>query len=150
MSTKLTYHQIKETLNAHHIKATQQRIVIYDALISSTSHPTTETIFEEIKEQNPSISLGTVYKTLETFAEKNLVKKVMTDDGYMRYDGMLTPHHHIYCKDTQEIVDYDDSELLSLIKNYLQKKNIKNLSIEDICVQINGTKIDKDKPIHIK
>lgn len=124
--------------------------MIYAALISSKEHPTTESVFEKIKESNPSISLATVYKTLETFVEKGLIKKVMTDDGYMRYDGMTEPHHHIYCTDTHEIVDYDDDELLVLIKSYLAKKEIKNLSIESICVQVNGKKIDKNKSISIK
>lgn len=144
------FHIIREKLNEYNVKATQQRIVIYASLISSKEHPTTDSIFEKIKENNPSISLATVYKTLETFVEKGLVKKVMTDDGYMRYDGMTEPHHHIYCTDTHEIVDYDDDELLVLIKSYLAKKDIKNLSIENICVQINGKKIDQNKPISIK
>ena len=69
-----------------------------------------------------NISLGTVYKTLETFVENQLAKKVMTDDGYMRYDGMTATHHHIYCTNTQEIMDYEDAELLTLIKNYFAQK----------------------------
>ena len=146
----INFHIIREKLNEHDVKATQQRIVIYAALIYSKEHPTTESVFEKIKESNPSISLATVYKTLETFVEKGLIKKVMTDDGYMRYDGMTEPHHHIYCTDTHEIVDYDDDELLVLIKSYLAKKEIKNLSIESICVQVNGKKIDKNKSISIK
>ncbi|MCP4521133.1 MAG: transcriptional repressor [Cytophagales bacterium] len=149
-ANNLSYQEIKDSLNAYGIKATQQRIVIYKALVASRQHPSTEIVYEGIKEENPSISLGTVYKTLETFVSKGIAKKVMTDDGYMRYDGMLDSHHHIYCTDTQEILDYDDDELLLLIKDYLEKKNIENLSIQDICVQISGTKIEKGKPINIK
>ncbi len=138
-------HRIKES----GLKVTQQRLVIYTALLGTKSHPTTESIYEDVKQNNPSISLGTVYKTLETFVEFGLAKKVMTEDGIMRYDGYVHSHHHIYCTNTKEIIDYEDENLMLLIKNYLEEKKINNLKIDQISVQINGQKLSLSENVVI-
>ena len=63
----MTTSQIKEKITACGLKGTHQRIAIYDALLSLENHPTAEKIYNSIKKKYPTISLGTVYKTLETF-----------------------------------------------------------------------------------
>ena len=79
MSQK-SLHAIKETLDEHGLKSTHQRMVIYQTLKDSSAHPTAENIFEKLRRSHPSISLGTVYKTLETFVEKGLIKRVKTSE----------------------------------------------------------------------
>ena len=140
---------IKDKIKASGLKVTQQRLVIYETLLSMKTHPTSEMLFEQVRTQNPTISLATIYKTLETFVDYNLAKKVMTEDGIMRYDGSTHPHHHIYCTNTSEILDYEDEDLMAVIKDYLEKKNINNLKIDQICVHINGEKISKNDQITI-
>ncbi|MDB5273079.1 MAG: Fur family transcriptional regulator [Chitinophagaceae bacterium] len=131
------------------LKATTQRIVIYDALMSDCSHPTAETIHELIKISHPTISLATVYKTLETFVEYQLAQKVSTVEGTYRYDGKTEEHHHIVIDETNEIIDFDDEQIKALMKAHLAQKNIENLEITDISIQIRGRKIDANKTITI-
>ena len=131
------------------LKITHQRIVVYQALLSAKNHPTAEQIYDAIKSQNPSISLATVYKTLETLAENLLIHKVSTPQGTMRYDARIDNHNHIYISNTNEILDYEDEELSKILLNYLKKKNFDNLSITDFKVQIKGEKINPDKGISI-
>ena len=131
------------------LKITHQRIVVYQALLSAKNHPTAEQIYDSIKSQNPSISLATVYKTLETLAENLLIHKVSTPQGTMRYDARIDNHNHIYISNTNEILDYEDEELSKILLNYLKKKNFDNLSITDFKVQIKGEKINPDKGISI-
>jgi len=59
--------EIIAALASKKLKITHQRIVVYQALILSKNHPTAEQIYDFIKSKNPSITLATVYKTLETF-----------------------------------------------------------------------------------
>jgi Fur family transcriptional regulator, peroxide stress response regulator len=75
---RYSYKALKAKLLEFNLKATQQRIVIYEALLRIKNHPAAETIYEEIKLNNPSISLGTVYKTLDTFVSVGLAVKVMS------------------------------------------------------------------------
>lgn len=145
-----TYEHIINKLSEAGLKATQQRIVIYKALYNSKEHPTAEIIYEEVRAENPSISLGTVYKTLESFLDAGIVHKVYTGEGNMRYDANLFNHNHFYSINTNEIIDFEDKELQELIIKHFQKKNIKNFNIKDIRLQVTGEKQEADKDIFIE
>ena len=144
-----SFEQIKKRITEGGLKATQQRIVIYNSLLSTTGHPTAEKIFEAIRPLNPSISLATIYKTLDALVNVNLVTKVMSDQGTIRYDANIDSHNHIYCTNTNEIIDFEDPELESLLAEFFIKKNVTNLKIKDIKLQINGEKIDLSKEVSI-
>lgn len=131
------------------LKVTHQRIVVYQAIRCTDKHPTAEQIYESLKEKNPSISLATVYKTLETFVENRLINKVSTPLGTMRYDARTENHNHIYVSNTNEIMDYEDEELRNILMNYLNKKNFSNLNITDFRLQIKGEIINPNKGISI-
>lgn len=131
------------------MKATPQRIIIYDALMNEHSHPTAELVYERIKITHPTISLATVYKTLETLVEFQLADKVATVEGTYRYDGKTEDHHHIVIEETNEIIDFDDQQIKELLKAHLAEKNIQNLEITNISIQIRGRKIDASKTISI-
>ena len=146
----LSYSHIKNRISESGLKVTHQRIVILDAVLQMNNHPTVEIIYEHIKDANPSISLGTVYKTVETFVNNGLLSKVSTNEGQMRYDPKLDNHGHIYCTNTSEIIDYYDEELNDMILNFFKKKRVNNLKIKNITLQINGDKIDPDKDVLIK
>lgn len=141
--------EIIAALASKKLKITHQRIVVYQALILSKNHPTAEQIYDSIKSKNPSITLATVYKTLETFAENHLINKVSSPQGAMRYDARIDNHNHIYISNTNEILDYDDEELKVILLNYLKKKKFSNLNITDFKLQIKGQKINPNRGISI-
>ena len=131
------------------LKITHQRIVVYQAVLNTNKHPTAEQVYDLIKEKNPSISLATVYKTLETFVEKSLINKVSTPQGTMRYDANTENHNHIYISNTNEILDYKDEELKEILMNFLNKKRFNNLNITDFRLHIKGEKINPEKGVSI-
>lgn len=145
-----SFQKLQEKLQSHGVKATHQRMVIYRSLIETTTHPTVDWVYESIKKEYPSISLATVYKTLEKFIENGLLRKVKSEDGKTRYDANLAKHDHIYAENTHEIIDFRDEELQRLIKKYLQSAEIENFEVKDIQIQINGSIKDADKPVHFK
>jgi len=140
---------VTSALASKGLKITHQRIVVYQALMSLKNHPTAEQIYESIKTKNPSLSLATVYKTLDTFVENLLINKVSTPQGMMRYDARIENHNHIYISNTNEIMDYEDQELREILLSYLKKKNFSNLNITDFKLQIKGEKINPKKGISI-
>jgi Fur family transcriptional regulator, peroxide stress response regulator len=146
---RYSFKEIKNRLIEHNLKATQQRIVIYEALLKLSNHPRAEDIYDHIKVNNPSISLATIYKSLDTFVTTGLASKVLTGEGYFRYDANMNIHNHIYCLNTKEIIDHEDEELKDLIEGFFQKKEIKNLRISDIRLHISGEKIDPENNISI-
>ena len=141
---------VRDQLLQVKLKATPQRMVVLEAINQSKTHPTVDSIYETVRPDNPSISLATVYKTLEAFAQAGLISKVATTEGQMRYDSNLSNHGHIYCHNTDEIIDYYDEELNKVIVDFFRKKRVSNLRIKNITLNINGDKLDPDKEIIIK
>ena len=134
MDTKAITNKLKEK----GLRITPQRVAIFEAIIKLNNHPTADNVIEYIKKKHPNISTGTVYKVLDSFVENNLLKKVKTENGIMRYDPYLASHHHLYCAEANKILDYEDKELDELLNDYFKRKGIKNFKIEDISLQITG------------
>ena len=128
----------REQLKEKGLKITPQRVAIYEAIVKSKNHPTAENVIEYIKANHPNISVGTVYKVLDSLVENELLKKVKTEKDIMRYDAVLSNHHHLYCSETDRIEDYDDEKLNKLINEYFKKNKIKNFKVQDIKLQITG------------
>jgi len=120
------------------LKVTPQRVAIYEAIVNLNNHPTAENVIEYIKANHPNISVGTVYKVLDSLVENALLKKVKTEKDIMRYDAVLSNHHHLYCAETDRIEDYEDEKLNALINEYFKKNKIKNFKVQDIKLQITG------------
>ncbi len=120
------------------LKVTPQRVAVLDSFKELTHHPTTEQVIGFIRKNHPNIATGTVYKTLETFVEKGILKRVKTDRDIMRYDPILEPHHHMYCEETGQIADYFDHELNDLIEDYFTRKSLPGFRIREVVLQIKG------------
>jgi Fur family transcriptional regulator, peroxide stress response regulator len=129
---------IRQILAENGLKVTPQRVAVYEAITKMNNHPNAEVIIEVIKKKYPNIAIGTVYNTLETFAQKGIINRIKTNGDVMRYDALMHRHHHLYSTDSRRIEDYYDEELNQYLQEFIQKRNIPNFSIEDINVQIVG------------
>ncbi len=150
LHSPISLEEIKHKLTAYGIKATHQRLVVYDSLQKMRFHPSAEEVYSLIHPENPSISLATVYNTLDSFVEARLITKVSSEEGKSRYDFNITDHHHIHLTNTDEIIDYHDPELQELIIAHLKKKQLENLVISDLRLHIKAQKINPEQEIHIK
>ncbi len=99
--------RFREQCRAQGLAFTHQRQVIYQAVLSTTDHPTPEAVYEKVRRQIPSISLGTVYKNLHTFLEAGLLKEVSLHHGSLRVDARTEPHHHFVCRQCRRLTDLD-------------------------------------------
>jgi len=114
------------------LNVTPQRLAIYKALVKDKSHPNPERIYKSIKPDFPTISLATVYKTLETFEKKGIVAVVTPLHDTVRYDAEMHHHHHIVCVRCKKVVDLINSELdkLPIPKAVLEGNQYLNYNIE--------------------
>ena len=140
----------RNRLNSAKLKATHQRMTILETMEACDFHPGPEEIYDLIKEKNPTISLATVYNTLDSFAKAGLISRVPSIGGNIRYDSNMGAHGHIYCHNTDEIIDYYDEELNGLIIDFFKKKKVGNLKIKNITLNVNGDKLDSEKEVTIK
>ncbi len=120
------------------LKLTIQRMAILEYLEGTDEHPSAEMVYNNICKKFPTITLSTVYNTLETFVKHNIINKVSTTDGKARYDGRIDKHFHFFDKRTGRIVDIEDAELQKIIENYFSKKNYPHLQIEDFQINLSG------------
>jgi Fur family transcriptional regulator, peroxide stress response regulator len=129
---------IIKTLVESNLKVTPQRIAILEVILILENHPTAEKITKYLRLTHPNISLGTIYKTLDTFLKKGIINKVHNNSDLMRYDGITEKHHHLYSSESDRIEDYVDEKLNKIIEKYFEKIEIPGFSIEDIRLQIIG------------
>ena len=54
----------------------KQRELIYQCLMATHEHPTAEMLYQWLKPENPSLSLGTVYRNLNLLADEGLVTRM--------------------------------------------------------------------------
>jgi len=142
---EISISQIKDRLVEKGLKVTPQRIAILEAIYILNNHPTAEMIMDYIKDTHPGISSATIYKVLDALVENQLIKRVKTEKGIKRYDGITENHHHLYCSDSEEIEDYMNENLDQLLADYFKKNGIENFEIRDIKLQINGTFLKSKK-----
>ena len=89
------------------LKYSRQREVIKEYLMSTKEHPTADTVYMHIREQNPNISLGTVYRNLNLLTELGEIKKITCGDGCDRFDATTEQHYHVICNKCKRVFDLD-------------------------------------------
>jgi Fur family peroxide stress response transcriptional regulator len=98
------------------LAVTPQRRAIIKALLGSAEHPRADAIFAKVRRQHPTISLATVHRTLETLCAIGEARKVTALHDSARYDGNITPHHHVVCVECRPIRDIEIPELDTIIE----------------------------------
>ena len=79
------------------MRYSKQKEEILKAVINTSSHPDATYIYNKVREEIPNISLGTVYRNLNALVDTGMIRKIMLDDGNIRFDKTLNTHNHIKC-----------------------------------------------------
>src|SRR5215831_2727682 len=80
------------------LKATGPRIVSLAALEHDSTHPTAEDLYDTLRRDHPSLSLSTVYHTLDVFIRTGLCRRVSGLGDRLRVDGTPQDHDHAVCR----------------------------------------------------
>jgi len=88
------------------LKVTSQRLAICNFILSRKDHPTAEQIYQELRNEHPTISLGTIYKTLHLLQELGLIQELGFTEGSVRYDPDMELHINMVCSKCGKISDY--------------------------------------------
>lgn len=99
--------QLVERLHQVGLKATGPRLQILEALVHNRTHPTAEQLYQALRKEYPSLSLSTVYQTLEAFLRTGLCRRVTDIDDRLRVDGTPQDHDHAICRLCGTIFDVD-------------------------------------------
>ena len=87
------------------LRVTPQRTAVYQALIETDEHPSAETVFRQVRQIFPCISLDTVNRTLITLSDMGAAFIVPGSGDAKRFDANLDDHQHFRCVKCKRITD---------------------------------------------
>ena len=88
-------------------RVTHQRREVLRAVVESDGHPDAQSVLQRVREQMPTISFDTVYRTLSFLEEHDLISRVHASGERARFDGNDRPHHHFICTKCGRITDFE-------------------------------------------
>ena len=112
---------IIKALRKRGYRATSQRIAICRVAMANHQHPTARSIQRDIKKSHPTVSLATVYKTLQVLRDNNLVQELAFSQAETRFDPNVRPHANLLCSQCGKISDVDDQSIANLVTTVASK-----------------------------
>lgn len=102
--------ELTELFRARGLKVTPQRQAIFRILHRADEHPTAESVYAAVTAEMPTVSLRTVYQTLNDLAEMGEILQLDLGTGSARFDPNVDAHHHLVCERCGRVVDvYTDT-----------------------------------------
>ena len=103
--------QLTETQSNMHGKlsrrSTEQRQLLLKIIQQAEGHLDADEIYRQARQKSPSISLSTVYRSLQLFKELGLVEEHQFDGMRRYYEAMSrTKHHHLVCLGCGRIFEF--------------------------------------------
>lgn len=117
-----------ELLKSKGLKVTPQRLAIFNILSNTTCHPSAETIYKALQETHPTMSLATVYKTLDSFKKNGLVQELNVGEDSFRYDCTISSHPHIICVECRSVSDMESQTLQNIREKVSEETKFQLLS----------------------
>ena len=93
------------------MRYSKQREALLNILRSTKDHPTANDIYIRMREQDPKISLGTVYRNLAQLTENGLILRIDTEHDSVHYDGFTHKHYHFICNECKSVIDLDTEQI---------------------------------------
>jgi Fur family peroxide stress response transcriptional regulator len=94
------------------LAVTPQRVAVFRHLVAAAAdHPSAEELHAAVRRELPTLSLATVYKTLDTLARIGAVRQVSRTGARGRWDAGQESHHHLVCIECGSVTDVTDARL---------------------------------------
>ena len=115
----------------------RKREAILQKIRGSHIHPTAEWVYQELKNEYPDLSLGTVYRNLTRFKEDGTIRSLGVINGQEHFDGELNAHDHFLCAECGQILDLVRPAFLEESIEHLEKTS--NLMVRSYDLLLRGT-----------
>ena len=137
--------EVSSVLKAEGLRATAQRLDIWDELSGTDKHRDIDTILLSLKKKKINVSRATLYRTIDVFVKHSLLKKITLDTGKFLYEHnrkSITPQHdHIVCEDCGEIFEFFDNNISKIEDKIANKLNLKvTKRVHQLSATCTGTK----------
>ena len=123
-------------------KVTAQRQCIFRVLQGNVTHPSAEAVYEVTRAEMETMSLKTVYQTLNELAELGEIAALDLGTGTVRFDpNVETPHHHLVCRRCGKVRDlHVDFDGLAVPKGASQGYEVRSAEVvfRGLCEDCQG------------
>ncbi len=116
------------------MRNTKQKKAIFDAVQGLATHPTAEEVYKTLKVEHEKLSLGTVYRNLNTFSTDGKIKKIPVPGFCDRFDFNTCDHEHFICTECGRVFDATlDRPLTDIVVSEGLTVNDYNLILYGVC-----------------
>ena len=98
--------ELGQLLSSRGIRPTQQRLAVYEYLLTHPIHPTVDTIYAALSPQYPALSRTTVYNTVYLLVQAGLARVLGGPGQEQRFDGNPEDHGHFFCLNCRQVFDF--------------------------------------------
>ena len=118
---------IKQVLKKEGLRYTSQRQAVWDEIKRKAEHRDAEDIYQQLRDNNISVSRATLYRTIDVLVKNKMVRKMDVGEGKSLYEPKLGDEHHdhMICVDTGKIIEFFDEELEELQDKIANKHGYK-------------------------
>ena len=88
---------------------TRQKETILNILRGTTSHPTADWMYDEVRKVIPNISKGTVYRNLKILEQTGQISELNLSGTVSRFEGRQDNHYHFRCENCGRVFDVDEA-----------------------------------------
>ena len=130
--------EAKEAIRETGGRFTAQRQLIVELLEEAEGHPNAEQLYQLAHQRDESVSLATVYRTLNVLAEAGLLdlRYFPSDHEHKHYELVTEEeHYHFTCRECRQVIEFE-SELVDAVKRELEARM--GVSAFSACVCIEG------------
>ncbi|MGD1900374.1 MAG: Fur family transcriptional regulator [Phormidesmis sp.] len=118
------------------MRLSRQRRYILELLWQQKEHLSARAIYDQLNRQGREIGHTSVYQNLEALSEQGVIECVERSDGRL-YGHISSPHSHVNCTDTQQIIDIDIELPAEILAQVEAKTGVK---VSDYRIDFFGTK----------
>jgi len=92
-------------------------------------HPTADDVYFAMRKNFPAISLGTVYRNLNSLTQSGEISKINYPDPPARFDFTVAPHSHIICTECGRVYDAPSFNTADILKRLPRGFILESLSV---------------------
>ena len=107
-----------DRVRQHGLRITRQRGIILQALCELEGHASAEEVYDRVILHQCDVDLSTVYRTLETLHDLDIVSHTDLGHGCTEYEIVSEqPHHHLVCQQCGHMIELDDAYLAPVVES---------------------------------
>ena len=124
---------IIDRLKKKGVVLTPQRLAVAKFLDGNFTYPSVDEIYTKLKKIYPTISLATIYNSLEALKAAGEIQELTIRRDKVCFDPDPRPHHHFYCNNCERVLD------INICCSTLEKGYVFGNKIEEVQAYFYGT-----------